>query len=873
MEIISVKNLSFRYPDSDKDVLQNLNFSLSCGEFVTLCGLSGCGKSTLLRQLKTVLAPNGIKKGEILFNGKNIDDIDRRIQSEEIGFVGQSPENQIVTDKVWHELVFGLENLGLDTSSIRSRAAETASFFGIQNWFDKNTSELSGGQKQLLNLASVMIMQPKILILDEPASQLDPIAAGEFLSAVVKINRELGITVFMTEHRLEDIIPYSDRIFVMEEGRLTIDDTPYNGALALKNRNNKMFYAMPSPMRIWANVPNSGEKCPLTVSEGRAWLENYARINTVSQISKKDEIRHKTEPSLELKEVWFRYEKNAPDVLKGVSLKAYPGELLAVMGGNGTGKSTMLSLITGANCPYRGDIYINGQKTEKIKNLFDNLLGVLPQNPQAVFTEKTVFEDLCEMKKGNVEEVLKLCQLEDKKMAHPYDLSGGEQQRAALAKVLLTNPKILLLDEPTKGMDALFKRRFASILKSLLERGVTIVMVSHDIEFCASYADRCVLFFNGAVAAENTPREFFRNNSFYTTSASRMAKTVIPYAITAEEVISACGGNNDEENYDIEIKNFYKDTPINDFPKKKEKIKLWRKITALLGTLFFCFAVLSRMGILPEVLQADWIAYGFVCVSLIIFAVSFGQKRYNPSVKTKASKQQKKLSKRTITAVLIIIAAIPLTVFLGVFYLGEDKYLFTSFAVLIEAMIPFFLVFEGRKPQARELVIIAVLCALGVAGRSVFYMFPHFKPVAALTIVAGIAFGGETGFLVGALTMLSSNIFFQQGPWTLWQMIAMGTIGFVSGIIYKKLCFSQNKIALSIFGFFSVFIIYGVIMNFASAVMAHAKMNFATVLSFIISGLPVDIVHAVSTGLFLFFLAEPMLQKLERVKLKYGLMI
>lgn len=872
MEIVSVKNLSFRYPDSDKDVLKDLNFSLSCGEFVTLCGLSGCGKSTLLRQLKTVLAPNGIKKGEILFNGKNLEDIDRRIQSEEIGFVGQSPENQIVTDKVWHELAFGLENLGLDTSSIRSRTAETASFFGIQNWFEKNTSELSGGQKQLLNLASVMIMQPKILILDEPASQLDPIAAGEFLSAVVKINRELGITVFMTEHRLEDIIPYSDRIFVMEEGHLTIDDTPYNGALTLKNRNNKMFYAMPSPMRIWANVPNSGEKCPLTVSEGRVWLENYARINTVSQIQKKDETIHKTRPSLELNEVFFRYEKNAPDVLKGVSLKAYPGELLAVMGGNGTGKSTMLSLITGANRPYRGDICINGQKAEKIDNLFDNLLGVLPQNPQAVFTEKTVFEDLCEMKKGNVEEVLKLCELEDKKSAHPYDLSGGEQQRAALAKVLLTNPKILLLDEPTKGMDALFKRRFACILKSLLERGVTIVMVSHDIEFCASYADRCALFFNGAVAAENTPVEFFRNNSFYTTSASRMAKTVIPYAITSEEVISACGGNNYEEDYDIEIKNFYKDAPINDFPKKKEKINFWKKITLISGVLFFCLAILSKTGILPEILRSDWIAYGFICVSLILFAVSFRQKGYNSSVKKEIVKH-KKLSKRTIAAVLIIIAAIPLTVFLGVFYLGEDKYLFTSFAVLIEAMIPFFLVFEGRKPQARELVIIAVLCALGVAGRSVFYMFPHFKPVAALTIVAGIAFGGETGFLVGALTMLSSNIFFQQGPWTLWQMIAMGTIGFVSGIIYNKLCFSKNKIILSVFGFFSAFIIYGAVMNFAAVIMSHAKINFPTVLSYIISGMPVDIIHAFATGLFLFFLAEPMLQKLERVKLKYGLMI
>lgn len=250
MESYVIRSLAFTYPEQTKKVLDGLSFSVGQGEFVVIAGPSGSGKSTLLRQLKSILAPHGDVKGEILFEGRPIAEIDRREQSARIGFVLQSPDNQIVTDKVWHELAFGLEGLGFDTPTIRGRVAEMASFFGIQTWFYQSVAELSGGQKQLLNLASIMAMQPSVLILDEPTSQLDPIAAAEFLAAVGKINRELGTTVIMTEHRLEEVLPMSDRLLVLDEGKLVCDGTPREVGEALRERGHGMFLAMPTPIRI-----------------------------------------------------------------------------------------------------------------------------------------------------------------------------------------------------------------------------------------------------------------------------------------------------------------------------------------------------------------------------------------------------------------------------------------------------------------------------------------------------------------------------------------------------------------------------------------------------------------------------------------------
>ncbi|MDR2770489.1 MAG: ATP-binding cassette domain-containing protein, partial [Clostridiales Family XIII bacterium] len=479
MERYRIENLTFTYPTRERPALDGLCLTVRQGEFLTLCGASGCGKTTLLRQLKPVLAPHGARSGEVFFDGVPIAALDRRAQSERIGFVMQSPENQIVTDKVWHELAFGLESLGTPQEEIRLRVAEMASFFGIQTWFYKNVTELSGGQKQLLNLASVMTMHPEVLLLDEPTSRLDPIAASEFISIIGKINRELGIGVILSEHRPEEVFPLCDRVVVMEEGRIIADGGPAAVGAALKESGHGMFYAMPVPMRIWAAVGADGaaSACPVTVREGRDWLNRLAadgaRIR--AQEAKTASRTPEGPPAVELDDLWFRYEKGDPDVIKGLSFKAYSGTITAVLGGNGTGKTTALSLIAGVNKPYRGKVRIEGEALENLRErLFSGLLGVLPQNPQALFVQKTVEADLLEMLSGlklNKEEKQKriahvsaLCRLEGLLSSHPYDLSGGEQQRAALAKVLLLRPRILLLDEPTKGFDAAFKRVFAGIL-------------------------------------------------------------------------------------------------------------------------------------------------------------------------------------------------------------------------------------------------------------------------------------------------------------------------------------------------------------------------------------------------------------------------
>ena len=544
MAHFDIQNLTFGYP-GEKDVLKGVNMRVERGEFIVLCGKSGSGKTTLLRHLKTVLSPHGKKTGEVLFDGTPIEKVSLRDQSAKIGYVMQNPDSQIVTDKVWHELAFGLESLGCDQATMRLRVAEMASYFGIQDWFHRSVSELSGGQKQLLNLASIMAMQPEALILDEPTSQLDPIAASDFLNTVRKINRELGTTVIITEHRLEDIFHAADRVIVMDEGEIIASDVPARVGAMLKNRNDDMFAAMPAPVRVFYGTGASGD-CPLTVRDGRRWLSREMENVQSAQPEPEKPIDEDAEAALKVKEIWFRYEKDSPDVLRGVSFEAPKGALFAIVGGNGTGKSTLLKAICGVCPPYRGKIELGGKKIRDFKRgeLFRNNLSMLPQDPQSLFVKKSVREDLREMlplgdhdADAKIAAIAEKCEIAHLLDRHPYDLSGGEQQRAALAKVLLTNPKILLLDEPTKGIDAFFKEKLARVLKKLIADGMTVIMVSHDVEFCARYADYVSMFFDGQILTTNTPRRFFARNSFYTTAANRMSRHVFPDAVTAEDVI------------------------------------------------------------------------------------------------------------------------------------------------------------------------------------------------------------------------------------------------------------------------------------------------------------------------------------------------
>lgn len=580
MNLVEIKDFGFSYPESSRKVLEHVNLNIKEGTLNVIMGRSGCGKSTLLRQLKSVLAPAGEKEGEILYRNIPLRDTDHRTQSQEIGFVMQNPDNQIVTDKVWHELAFGLESLGYDNATIRLRVAEMASYFGIQKWFYKNVSELSGGQKQLLNLASVMAMHPSLLILDEPTSQLDPIAASDFLETVKKINRDIGTTVLLTEHRLQDIIPYADQVFVMDEGTLFMEGTPREIGTKLKEQHHGMFLSMPVPMQIYVGT-ESTLTCPLTVSEGRQWIREYIeekgikkeQIQQANQRLERQGEKNKNEtaglfghfkrqkentpPAIQMKDVWFRYEKDSPDVIQDLSLEVKKGEFYALVGGNGTGKSTTLSLLGRVHQPYSGRIYLDGKDLRSFsdRELYGGYLGVMPQNPQSIFLKKTVLEDLysviggkkekpsseypISMKKEKaIEGIVSLTHLEGLLNRHPYDLSGGEQQRLALAKVLLLRPKILLMDEPTKGMDAEYKEELGSILKKLQSHGMTIFMISHDVEFVAEYADTTGLFFEGNVVTSKKTRDFFAGNNFYTTAANRMARGLFLEAVTGKDVVS-----------------------------------------------------------------------------------------------------------------------------------------------------------------------------------------------------------------------------------------------------------------------------------------------------------------------------------------------
>lgn len=890
MESYAIKNLTFAYPQQDRKVLDNISVTIESGQFVVLCGPSGSGKTTLLRHLKPVLTPHGTKTGSITFEGHNLYGLDKREQTSKIGFVLQSPDNQLVTDKVWHELAFGLESLGYDTPKIRLRVAEMASFFGIEKWFYNDVNTLSGGQKQILNLAAIMAMQPSVLILDEPTGQLDPIATSDFLETVEKINRELGTTIILTEHRLEDALPMADRVIVMDDGKIIADGSPKEVGSELGQSNHKMFLAMPVPMRVYAGVDNDQE-CPITVREGRQWLDDFSKENEIGKLEEniikdkdkilnidnknrnkrafKDDINDNRLFSVEIKEAWFKYEKESTDVVKGVSLKAYPGELLAILGGNGTGKTTTLSLISGINRPYRGSVLINGKELSLISDneKYNGLLGVLPQNPESLFVKKTIKLDLYEMFKSHklskadqerrVDNVTRLCDLTHLLEQHPYDLSGGEQQRVALAKILLLKPKILLLDEPTKGMDAEFKQRFAGILKKLLSQNITVIMVSHDIEFCGKYADRCALFFDGSIVTEGPPREFFSGNSFYTTAANRMSRHILGAAITAEDVIEACGGELDDD-IDIEVSIYGDgkskiddDSLINVYDD--DSMDQYYKIDNITEKE-------NENGNPEDNKQTN-------------------SKHTIDKQKTKYSQdlvqippENRKLSKRTIVASVIILLLIPLTIFIGTVYFGDRKYYFISLLIILEIMIPFVLVFEGRKPKARELVLISVLCAIGVVSRAAFYMIPQFTPITAIVIITGVALGGESGFLVGAITMFLSNIMLGQGPWTPWQMFAMGIIGFLAGILFRKGFLRRDRVSLTIFGAISVFLIYGGIMNPASVIMYQSKITWPMIVTSYIAGAPMDLIHAGSTAFFLFIIGEPMLEKLDRVKEKYGLL-
>ena len=528
MEILRVEDLSFAYSvNPDKKVLDGINIILDRGDFLCVCGPTGSGKSTFLKMLKRELTPVGKLSGKISICGRKADEFSEQDSAATVGFVMQRPEQQIVTDKVWHELAFGPENLGIPQKEIRRRVSEIAGYFGIESWFEMSTDSLSGGQKQLLNLAAVMVMQPEILILDEPTAQLDPIAASNFIATVARLNSELALTVIMVEHRLEEIIPVSNKLMVMEDGKIScFGDTRECVGKMLKNE--RMMRSMPAAARIYSMTEAKGD-IPLNVREGRRYIEDNFKNDVRSaedakngNVNRKDSVKDKTcEYALEFEDVCLRYSRDARDVLKGMDLKVKKGEIFCILGGNGAGKSTAVSAAAGLVKPYSGKIKVFGKKIKDYRGqeLYRNCVAMLPQDVQTVFTEDSI--------NGR----------------HPYDLSGGEQQLAALEIVLATDPKLLILDEPTKGLDVYEAERMTARLKTLVSDGVTVIIVTHDVEFAARCADRCALLFNGELTSCDETRAFFSGNYFYTTAANRMTRGFFDDAVTVGDVVRLCKSN------------------------------------------------------------------------------------------------------------------------------------------------------------------------------------------------------------------------------------------------------------------------------------------------------------------------------------------
>lgn len=548
MEILRVENLSFSYPKTNKKALDVVSFSINEGDFVLVCGSSGSGKTTLLRTLKPEIAPYGEKNGKILFFGEDLLSLPSEKTTREIGFVSQRPEQQIVTDTVEEELSFGLCGICTDNGKIRRRVGEVVGYFGIEGMLGKKTSELSGGQKQTLCLASVMAMSPKVLILDEPTSQLDPISAAEFISLLRRLNRETGLTVIISEHRVEDLFAAADKIAIFDSGRLISFGTPQNVGEFLASSTTAVRPALmlPCAAKIFRATGGKGET-PLTVRDGREYIRNNFKFNAFRTEKEKTRKESGKDIAVKLDRVSFKYGRETPYVLYNCSTDVYHGEIFAILGGNGSGKTTLLSVISGLEKPISGKVEILGKSIDKYKgnSLYRGVLSALPQDPQELFIGESGREELEQVCKNREKAeamagMLEMTELLDR---HPYDLSGGEQQRLALCEVLLTDPKILLLDEPTRSIDSFYKKVLAEKLKNLKADGITVIMVTHDTDFAAETADRCAMLFDGELTVGEAPEKFFSENDFYTTHAARISRGFFDGAVTVEQVTDICLNN------------------------------------------------------------------------------------------------------------------------------------------------------------------------------------------------------------------------------------------------------------------------------------------------------------------------------------------
>ena len=592
MALIEFNSFSFSYLNSDgveseARSLDNINLEINDGDFVLLCGPSGCGKTTLLTNIKKELMPAGNRTGEIRFNGVRIDDLDDISSACDIGYLFQNPDSQIVTDTVIQEIAFPLENIGLPTEEIRNRISEIVAFFGINDILHRNVNELSGGQKQLVNLCSLLVLRPKVLLLDEPMSQLDPIASYEFLSIIRRLNEEFSITVIMSEHKADSIFPFIDKAIFLKGGKIEFDDNAHD--ICRDVIDDEIFENyLPAVTKIYnslsARYPSLGKlSTPLSIREGRRCLnaihDDLIEISGVGEDSVSHYKKYRSEEKtgildkfsfnkngdalIRMSGVYFAYEKEKL-ILKNVDFNLNKGEFVGLIGGNGAGKSTFLQLLVGILKPIKGKVrYRKGINLAYVHqnpmihfskdNIREELLESVIESNNADFNKES-YEKLLEMSKeefiesdilnglefDNIKfkfrdliEFFGIGELIDK---HPYDCSGGEQQKIAIVKVLLQNADVLILDEPTKGLDPISNKSLAEILNSLCDDGMTILMTSHDLDFVANNCRRCLMLFDKDIQVDDNPKVIFAENNFYTTFVNRMVKEYVPEIVTLDDL-------------------------------------------------------------------------------------------------------------------------------------------------------------------------------------------------------------------------------------------------------------------------------------------------------------------------------------------------
>jgi len=536
MAFIKIKDLSYYYSNTQKPALDNINLGIPEGQFVLIAGGSGSGKSSLARAIAGLIPDfyGGHYAGAVSLAGKILRQTDRREIAQMVSMVFQDPESQLVMSNVTQEIVFGMENLGMPNHLMQRRLVEVADSLGLSNCLNRSLPELSGGKKQKVALASALAVQPRILILDEPTSQLDPVASEEIFAMIKRLNEENGITVILVEQRLERCFQLADRILVMDQGKIVSDQHAPDALAYWALQSNSPF--IPPLVRLFAQA--GYPEIPVTVKQGRELLKPYYHYDAQrpnqtdpAGIKRKTEIEpvSREKSLLNIKNLWFTF-ANGAEVLKNIDLQLKPGDFTVIMGGNGAGKTTLLKNINGLLKPGRGSVEFRGRDIRKstVEELAKSI-AYLAQDPNDYLFLPTVLEELTFNLKnlhlpdeGIIEAVLSKLKLSGRQEVNPRDMSTGERQRVALASVLVTKPDLLLLDEPTRGLDYQLKSELGAILLQLQQEGTIILMITHDVEFAAEYADNIVLMSAGTIIASGSKYDMLSNSTFYSSQANKL---------------------------------------------------------------------------------------------------------------------------------------------------------------------------------------------------------------------------------------------------------------------------------------------------------------------------------------------------------------